>query len=70
MRKRQACPGCGTRPEEWDPDRGGHRHAYRAETLQCEGCLKRERAEQALAKEKNPPPGMHVTLVRNDVEVL
>lgn len=66
VRKRQACPSCGTRPEEWDPDKGGYRHAYRAEALQCDGCQRRERAEQDLARSKNPPPGMHVVLVKNE----
>lgn len=62
-RKRQACPGCGTRAEEWDPDAGGSWQAYRAETIQCEGCLKRHRAEEALEKSKSPP-GMHVVLIK------
>lgn len=67
LRKRQTCPGCGTRPDEWNPDVGGSWHAYRFEAVQCEGCLKRHRAEEAL--EKSKAPGMHVVGVRNDPEV-
>lgn len=33
------CPGgCGTRPEEWDPDRGGSRFAYTPVVDRCPGC--------------------------------
>jgi hypothetical protein len=36
--KNAACPGCHTRREEWDPKRGGHRHAYIAHADRCPGC--------------------------------
>lgn len=64
-RKRAACPGCGTRAEEWDPDAGGSWQAYQAVPIQCEGCLKRHRAQEALEKSK-PPPGMHVVLIKRE----
>jgi hypothetical protein len=35
---RQVCPGCGTRPEEWDENTGGDEDAYRAVTHRCIGC--------------------------------
>lgn len=38
LRERQTCSRCGTRAEEWDPDRGGDRAAYRAVTGVCRGC--------------------------------
>lgn len=64
IRSRQACQGCGTRPDEWDPDKGGSRQAYRAVALQCEGCLKIQRGEQNLSKQTNPPLGMHMALIK------
>ncbi|MEV4557203.1 hypothetical protein AB0K51_09410 [Kitasatospora sp. NPDC049285] len=36
--QRDVCEGCGTRPQEWDPDRGGDRQAYVAQTHRCLGC--------------------------------
>lgn len=64
IRSRQACSQCGTRPEEWDPDKGGRRRAYRAEIHQCEGCVVREQAEAA--PELQTARGMRVALVRNE----
>ncbi|GGV02463.1 hypothetical protein GCM10010211_82250 [Streptomyces albospinus] len=32
------CPECQTRLAEWDPQRGGDRHAYVTDTLRCPGC--------------------------------
>ncbi|MGW0948433.1 hypothetical protein ACWD4O_38580 [Streptomyces sp. NPDC002623] len=47
----QVCPGCGTRPEEWDEDGGGDEDAYRAVTHRCIGC-------QLIAdKQKTVPEG-------------
>jgi hypothetical protein len=45
---RQTCNRCGTRDEEWDPARGGHRRAYTFEPDICPGCEPRERAEEQL----------------------
>ncbi|MFM9373277.1 hypothetical protein [Streptomyces sp. Da 82-17] len=48
---RQACPGCGTRAEEWDEQAGGDEDAYTAITHRCIGC-------QILAdKQKQVPQG-------------
>lgn len=47
-----ACPSCGTRPEEWDPKRGGDRHAYHADFTHCRGCEVRAGAEDRLSKAK------------------
>jgi hypothetical protein len=38
VRARQTCPQCGTRAEEWDERRGGHRHAYVPTEARCRGC--------------------------------
>lgn len=40
--KAAACPGCGTREDEWDPKRGGHRFAFVASTHRCPGCELKE----------------------------
>ena len=36
--KARCCSGCGTRPEEWDPERGGDRFAYVGARRYCPGC--------------------------------
>lgn len=36
--KAARCPSCGTRPEEWDEDAGGHQYAYIADSHRCPGC--------------------------------
>lgn len=63
LRRRQACPSCGTRPEEWNPDRGGHRQAYLGHVEVCPGCVVMERTGEAL--EMKQGRGNHVVLVRN-----
>lgn len=42
IEKGAACPDCGTRLEEWDPKKGGHRQAYAAVTFRCPGCMQSE----------------------------
>lgn len=42
---RQTCRGCGTRPAEWEPSKGGDRHAYEFLPDICPGCEQRERTE-------------------------
>jgi len=32
------CPDCGTRLDEWDPKKGGDRHAYIPQIFTCPGC--------------------------------
>jgi hypothetical protein len=46
--QRQTCSGCGTRADEWDPNKGGDRRAYVAEVRVCPGCAVRERGEADL----------------------
>ncbi|MDX3015206.1 hypothetical protein [Streptomyces caniscabiei] len=36
--QRTVCPGCGTRPDEWDASAGGDEDAYTAITHRCIGC--------------------------------
>lgn len=47
----ERCPSCGTRPNEWDPEQGGHDHAYVAKLHKCYGCAERARAEKRITKE-------------------
>lgn len=63
LRQRSTCQSCGTRQEEWDPDRGGSRDAYRADLHQCAGCVERQRAEDA--PDLKEQRGMSVILIRN-----
>jgi hypothetical protein len=42
---------CGTRLEEWDPERGGHPAAYVATVRDCKGCAAIARRETRLRKE-------------------
>ncbi len=51
LRQREACPSCGTRAEEWDEDRGGHRDAYIAVHERCRGCEIKERGESTQPKD-------------------
>lgn len=32
------CSKCGTHPDWWDPEKGGHRFAFIADTRRCPGC--------------------------------
>jgi hypothetical protein len=44
------CRDCGTKPEEWDPKKGGDIHAYYGETWTCEGCKAKEDVMDAAVK--------------------
>lgn len=48
-RERQTHHKCGTRRDEWDPDRGGRRDAYDYLPDVCPGCEALERAEAVLS---------------------
>lgn len=63
LRQAQACSRCGTRPEEWDEDRGGDSHAYIGEVHRCHGCVVKDRTEES--PEMKNGRGLHVVLVRN-----
>ena len=64
VRSRTACDRCGTRAEEWDEERGGHRRAYYAVETRCLGC------EQIEAKRDSLPSdigrGIRIALRRNE----
>lgn len=63
LREKQKCPQCGTRADEWDPDAGGHRRAYRARIVDCEGCIVVERT--ADAPEMKQGRGKKIVLIKN-----
>lgn len=65
VRKQQACPHCGTRPEEWDPDKGGHRRAYLAEVQVCRGCQAIAERQKGL-DDKQTRHGHHIVLKRRE----
>lgn len=48
IRRSETCGSCGTHPDEWDEDRGGHRRAYTASIVVCPGCEVRQREEAEL----------------------
>jgi hypothetical protein len=52
IHKRQACPNCGTRPDEWDEDRGGDMHAYEAQPYHCRGCEVQAQGEEWFEKHR------------------
>lgn len=64
LRDRQTCPHCGTRPDEWDEQAGGHRRAYVAEFIQCEGCVVKLKAEDDPQMQEFR--GIRVQLVKTD----
>ena len=49
IREAQTCKNCGTREEEWDPDRGGDRYAYGAEIRRCRGCEVKQMGEEGVS---------------------
>lgn len=44
--KAERCSGCGTHPDEWDPEKGGHRQAYQAVESRCPGCAAIEQLQE------------------------
>lgn len=58
LREAERCPGCGTRPAEWDPNRGGHPAAYTAGGRVCPGCFNVETAREKWQNQA----GVHVVL--------
>ena len=48
-RKRSTHDRCGTRREEWDPARGGSRHAFEYVPDVCPGCEALERTEAVMS---------------------
>jgi hypothetical protein len=67
IREAQTCSGCGTRPEEWDPDQGGSRTAYLPSVTTCPGCQRIGERQAHLAHGRDHiPPGTKVHLRKHD----
>lgn len=66
VQQADTCQGCGTRPDEWDPERGGDRNAYAASVHTCRGCavLEQQREAFATAPKGTHGRGAHVVLKR------
>lgn len=64
LRQQQTCKSCGTHPDAWDPERGGHEFAYRAEPRACRGCETVADAQKQIPKE-HLEAGAHIALVHN-----
>lgn len=59
----QHCSRCGTRPDQWDPAKGGSRFAFYAELDRCLGC---EVIDQAQRDIPQGELGVKVLLLPND----
>ncbi|WP_017585479.1 hypothetical protein [Nocardiopsis ganjiahuensis] len=67
IREMETCSGCGTRAEEWDPDRGGSRTAYLPTVSACPGCQRIGERQAHLAKvHQHIPPGTKVRLSKHE----
>lgn len=62
IRKAETCPSCGTRPEEWEPQLGGHRRAYVAEEFVCAGCEVLQRADAQRPEDEPQLRGVYTRL--------
>lgn len=60
--KAGVCSGCGTHPDEWDPDKGGSRAAYEAVKIRCAGCAATEQLREATESQKTKDRGVRVEL--------
>lgn len=71
VRQRERCGSCGTHPEDWDPERGGHPRAFVATLSHCPGCAatedRRKRADKA-REHGELAAGSHVVLRRQNLQ--
>jgi hypothetical protein len=61
-RESHRCRGCGTFAEDWDPECGGDRNAYKATFTECQGCIELERLRDA--PELRDVRGVHLHLTK------
>ncbi len=61
--KASVCQGCGTRAAEWEPEKGGDKHAYAAATSTCPGCQVRGDLERHLSDSGLEVSGRYVVLL-------
>lgn len=65
IEKAERCPDCGTYYEEWDPEKGGHVHAYFPQHLICLGCKAKEDAYVMQKENSGVTEGLQMSLIRN-----
>jgi hypothetical protein len=58
-RSDQRCSGCGTHPDDWNEDLGGHPDAYHPEERVCPGCQRRSIAQDQLDKARTAGESKH-----------
>lgn len=67
---RQTCQQCGTRPDEWNPEQGGSRDAFRWKVEeQCPGCAVLDVGQRRLEtgqKGNRYSKGAQVVLIRKE----
>lgn len=70
MHKGRVHGPCGTHPDDWDPEKGGHPNAWVAGEHHCKGCQRLEMAQELADKraEKGDKPlrGTSVVLRRQE----
>ena len=67
LREAETCAGCGTRPDEWDPARGGSKTAYLPTERVCPGCQRiHARQEHLRGAYDVLPGGLKVHLRKHD----
>lgn len=59
------CKSCGTHPDDWDPEAGGHRDAYLPATEVCQGCAKARTGQAMFGSELEQIAGTRLVLTRN-----
>ena len=64
------CPDCNIYYEEFDPQRGGHIHAYFPRAQTCMGCKVKQDKYDAVTENSKKSPGatngLQMILVKND----
>jgi len=67
IREAQTCSGCGTRAEEWDPEKGGSKVAYLPTEKVCPGCQRISERQAFLSKtHQHLPGGLKVHLRKHE----
>lgn len=53
LHQAQVCTACGTHPDDWDPEQGGHPQAYVADVERCQGCAVLEEKQHQMENKKD-----------------
>lgn len=67
--KATICRDCGTRLDDWDPDKGGHRHAFVGDVQRCPGCELLEQEQENVRRDMTSMRGIKVRLKPNPERV-